>query len=185
MTEFKKYITQFRCKAGEQYTHTSIDEPKGSFKLPDEKMSEFYEVYNRALMQGQFIYMTEKPKDPSPMRLDLDFRFSMQVGDSKQLIRKYTDEHIITILKTYNELLSQYVDSKDPWKAYVMEKPKPVEYRGKIKDGIHVIWPGIVLSHAMQNLLRKHILNVANDMFRGLPVTNTFEDIIDLSLIHI
>lgn len=183
MTEFKKFITQFRCKAGELYTHTSIDEPKGSFKLPDEKMSEFYEVYNRALMQGQLIYLTEKPKDPSPMRLDLDFRFSMQVGDSKQLIRKYTDEHIVTILKTYNELLSQYVESKEPWKAYVMEKPKPVEYRGKIKDGIHIIWSGIVLSHAMQNLLRKHILNVANDMFRGLPVTNTFEDIIDKAII--
>lgn len=183
MTEFKKYITQFRCKPGEQYTHTSIDEPKGSFKIPDDKMSEFYEIYNRALMQGQFIYMTEKPKDPSPMRLDLDFRFSMQVGENKQLVRKYTDQNIETILKTYNELLRDYIQDKTPWKAYIMEKPKPVEHRGKIKDGIHIVWPNIILSHAMQNLLRKHILNQGTEIFRGLQVTNTFEDIIDKAII--
>lgn len=183
MTEFKKYITQFRCKPGEQYTHTSIDEPKGSFKIPDDKMSEFYEIYNRALMQGQLIYMTEKPKDPSPMRLDLDFRFSMQVGENKQLVRKYTDQNIETILKTYNELLRDYIQDKTPWKAYIMEKPKPVEYRGKIKDGIHIVWPTIILSHAMQNLIRKHIINVGTEMFRGLQVTNTFEDIIDKAII--
>lgn len=182
MTEFRKFLSQFRCKSGETYTHTSIDEPKGSFKIPDDQMTPFYEIYNRSLMQGQFIYMTEKPIDPSPMRLDLDFRFSMQGGDTKQLIRRYSDDNIVTILKTYNELLAQYIDITE-WKVYVMEKPKPVEHRGKVKDGIHIVWPNIILTHAMQNLLRKHILNLSNEMFQGLPLTNTFEDIIDKAII--
>jgi len=186
MSEFKKFITQFRCKTGESYTHTSIDDPKGSFKIPEESINEFYNVYNRSMMQGTMLYMTEKPTDPSPMRLDLDFRFSIEKNDDGEIIRKYNESHIITILNTYNSLLEKYIDINKfgrEWKAYVMEKPKPVESRGKCKDGIHIIWPNVILSHSMQHLIRKHILNVANEMFKGLSMSNTFEDIIDKAII--
>ena len=186
MSEFKKFITQFRCKTGESYTHTSIDDPKGSFKIPEESINEFYNVYNRSMMQGTMLYMTEKPTDPSPMRLDLDFRFSIEKDDDGEIIRKYNESHIITILNTYNSLLEKYIDINKfgrEWKAYVMEKLKPVENRGKCKDGIHIIWPNVILSHSMQHLIRKHILNVANEMFKGLSMSNTFEDIIDKAII--
>jgi len=192
MSEFKKFITHFRCKTGEKYTHTSIDEPKGSFKIPDDKLETFYDIYNRSMMQGVMLYMTEKPTDPSPMRLDLDFRFSLQTQNSNEttekpeLIRKYTDEHIVKILKTYNNMLAKYIDTTKfgtEWKAYVMEKPKPTEYRGKMKDGIHIIWPHIIIPHSLQSLIRKHILDGAGEMFKGLDVTNTFEDIIDNAII--
>ena len=180
MTEFRKFITQFRCKQGEAYTHTSIDDPKGSFKIPDDKLKDFYDIYNRSMMQGTLLYMTEKPTDPSPMRLDLDFRFSNDSGT--EIKRKYTDDDIIRILNAYNTLLGEYIETSD-WKVYVMEKPKATEYRGKIKDGIHIVWPTIILSHSMQGFIRKQILNIASEIFKGLLVCNTYEDIIDKAII--
>jgi len=180
MTEFRKFITQFRCKQGEAYTHTSIDDPRGSFKIPDDKLKDFYDIYNRSMMQGTLLYMTEKPTDPSPMRLDLDFRFSNDNGT--EIKRKYTNDDIIRILNAYNTLLSEYIETSD-WKVYVMEKPKATEYRGKIKDGIHIVWPTIILSHSMQGFIRKQILNIASEIFKDLLVCNTYEDIIDKAII--
>jgi hypothetical protein len=79
------------------------------------------------------------------MRIDLDFRFSMvdpKPTDST-LPRMYNKFHVQKILLAYNNILYSYLDiaKDDILTAYVMEKPFPVEYRGKIKDGIHVIWP--------------------------------------------
>lgn len=196
MDEFRKFITQFRCKPGEAYTHTSIDDPKGSFKIPDEKAASFYEIYNRAMVQGCNLYMTEKPTDPSPMRIDLDFRFQAERAENGSIMRKYTTQHVHTIVQTYNALLAKFIDTSargadavagaadaPHWSAYVMEKTKPVEHRGKNKDGIHIVWPDIIVSHAMQHLVRNQILEHAQVMFQGLSVCNPYEDIIDKAII--
>jgi hypothetical protein len=192
MEEFKKQLRLYKCDKGNAYTHTSIDNPKISLYVPDDKNQEFKTLYQNAIVQNFHLHLTEKPTDPSPMRIDLDFRFSMidpKPAKDVPLPRIYTTAHVQKILLEYFKILWKYLDIPAGPEgdyirtAYVMEKPYPVEQRGKIKDGIHVIWPHIVIPHSLQHLIRKQILVIANDMFQGLSFTNTFDDIIDQAII--
>lgn len=182
MDTFKRYINQFRCEKGQPYTHTSIANPQISIHVPEEKAAEFNAVYTKAMVMGASLHMTEKPTDPSPMRADLDYRFILP--ESKEVVRRYTSEDVQRILRFYFETLSAYIDAPaDAWTAYVMEKPEPTEYRGKVKDGIHIVWPDIVVSHTFQHLVRKKMLDCAQEMFAGMTLCNTYEDIIDQAII--
>jgi P4 family phage/plasmid primase-like protien len=199
MDEYRKFILQFRCKPGEVYSHTSIDEPKGSFKINSASdIDKFYEIYNSAMIQGVHLHMTEKPIEPSPLRVDLDFRFPIEHReDTNIFVRKYTKEDIDKIVNYYYKAILPFIDVKASREilknnsikeesllfAYVMEKSKPVEYRGKLKDGIHIVFPYIVLSHTMQNLIRNKIIENGNDIFSGIPVINPHDDIIDKAII--
>ena len=192
MENFKKQLRLFRCEKGSAYTHTSIDNPKISLCIPDDKIEEFKLLYKNAIVQKIPLHLTEKPTDPSPMRIDLDFRFSMidpKPAKESPLPRMYTATHVQKILLEYFKILFKYLEiplgpeGDHIRTAYVMEKPYPLEERGKIKDGIHVIWPHIVISHAFQHLIRKQILVIANEVFQGLSFTNTFDDIIDQAII--
>jgi P4 family phage/plasmid primase-like protien len=182
MDEFKRYLYQFRCEKGQSYTHTSIDKPKVSLHVPKEKAVEFNAAYTKAMVMGCALHLTEKPTDPSPMRADLDYRFMMP--ENKELKRQYTKDDICRILQHYYEVLSNYLEGpSEAWTAYVMEKPAPTEYRGKIKDGIHIVWPELVVSHTFQHLVRKKVLDTAQAMFSGMTLCNTYEDIIDQAII--
>lgn len=214
--DFHKYLTQFRIKKGQQYTHTSISKiggPSGlSLNIPNDRLDEFFENYNRALMRGSPLHLTEKPVNPSLMRIDLDFRFmpvkngdehsgedsnsSMDEfspvnrsanddhGEAKVVPRMYKDEHVERILMAYFEVLAEFLNVGDSaFVAYVLEKPGPVLKAGKIKDGIHVIWPDLVVSNNFQHLVRKRILDQADIIFEGLKVCNTYDDIVDQAII--
>lgn len=218
--EFIRYLNQFRIKKGQQYTHTSISKiggPSGlSLNIPNERLDEFFENYTRALMRGTHLHLTEKPINPSLMRIDLDFRFTLQkteesssedgmssvdesspvnrngaiVGDdgldvpSKVVPRMYKEEHIERILLAYFELLAEFLNvPDDALVAHVMEKPKPVIKANKIKDGIHVIWPDLVVSNNFQHLVRSRILDQASNIFEGLKLANTYDDIVDQAII--
>ena len=187
MEEFRKFLNQFRCEKGSgvQYTHTSIGNPRASYAVPPNRMDDFYEAYNRAMVKGVSLHFTEKPSDPSPMRADLDFRFPMKSPKPEKLERIYTIEHMKSIVAAYGALIAQYIDPAhhDKIIAYVMEKSVPTEYRGKLKDGLHIVWPGIVLPHTLHHLIRKHMLNDAAATFNGLSVCNTYEEIIDNAII--
>ena len=190
MDDYRKFMNRFRCEKGQAYTHTSIGSPKYSLHVPPENMAEFYEVYTRAMVKGTRLHLTEKPGDPSPMRIDLDFRFPMpppRDDPNEPLPRVYTQAHVERILKAYYNIFVAFVDvgdnAKDILKGYVMEKPHASEYRGKLKDGIHVVWPNLVVTHAFQHMIRNHILEHAAALFAGMNLCNPFEDIIDQAII--
>ena len=187
MENFKLYFSTFKCDKKTQYTHTSIGKPSCSLHVPDEKLEEFYQDYHRAMVQGVPLHLTEKPNDPSPMRIDLDYRFNLDTTNGAtnlNIKRIYNDSDTDRIMLTYFKLLASFIDApEEAWIAYVMEKPNPVEYRGKIKDGIHVVWPHLVVSHSFQHLVRKYILDDSQTLFGEMSLTNPAEDVIDQAII--
>lgn len=237
--DFQKYLQQFKIKKGQPYTHTSISKiggPSGlSLNIPNEQQDEFFENYTRVIMRGSPLHLTEKPINPSLMRIDLDFRFmppkdredsgsssleasphsgagpssrakkvrvplkvadrmgaeeeeaaaAAAAADNGAIPRMYRVENVEKILMTYFEILAEFLNVPDEaLVAYVMEKPEPVIKAGKVKDGIHVIWPDIVVSNNFQHLVRSRVLAQASAMLEGLKVCNTYEDIIDEAIIE-
>lgn len=192
MENFKLYFNTFKCDKKTPYTHTSIGKPSCSLSVPDEKLEEFYLNYHRAMVHGIPLHLTEKPNDPSPMRIDLDYRFNLDTSNGNtsnssnvnKLKRMYSDKDTDRIITTYFKLLSTFIDApEEAWIAYVMEKTNPVECRGKIKDGIHVIFPHLVVAHSFQHLVRKYILDDSVTLFENMHLTNPAEDIIDQAII--
>ena len=182
MEELKKFLTPFRCDKTTAFTHTSIANPAGSYAIPVEQQAKFTEIYTRAMVSGAMLCFTEKPTPLSPMRTDLDFRFAMPSGAAIQ--RMYVKEDIDRIVKCYFQILTKYLDvPPEHLNAVVMEKPEPVEYRTKMKDGLHIVWPNLIVDTSFQHWIRHQILENATTVFAGLPMTNTPDDVVDRAII--
>lgn len=161
------------------FTHTSIKYPAGSYNIPQEEMETVYQLLEKDLATGAKVHLTEKPTNPSVLKVDLDFRFDLEESS-----RKYTTNHIQEIVKAYNQTILEYVDI-DPKEvnAYVFERTKPYPFKGNYKDGIHIMYPDVMIDTALQMVIRDRILEKCHDIFGDLPLKNTYADVVDLAVI--
>ena len=176
--DFFKFAGRYRSATGERVTHTSIDKPKGRFNVPDEKLDEFFEMYCKALSIGESLHFTEKHGALTPVKVDIDFRFVPPIK------RHYTQETIERVVKAYTACIREYLVMDDDCPAFVMEKCEPKDVKGKIKDGMHIIFPSAVTKPGFQFFLRDKMLKKAAEMFNGLPLTNAYNDVIDHAVIN-
>ncbi len=190
--DLNSFINKHKVEKGKPFTNTSLGNPKVSIFIPDEEYETFMNLYGIAMTKGMSLHYTEKPIDPSPLRVDLDFRFSMDENSYvnnngvKKLQRVYKAEHVQNILQHYFTIINQYIEVQDGHNvAYVMEKQSPVEYRNKIKDGIHIVFPHIIVTNKVQHFIRKKILDVAQEVFMRLPICNEYDSIIDKAIIDV
>jgi hypothetical protein len=166
--KFKNFIMKHKVDKGKQYTNTSIGNPKISLYIANDEYEEFLNIYSLALASGTVLHYTEKPLEPSPLRVDLDFRFTMPMNDNGEtyIKRMYSDKNVYDIIDNYFKILNTYLNidtSKNT--AYIMEKPYPTEFRNKIKDGLHIIFPHIIIDNNTQHFIRKKILDIASEIF--------------------
>lgn len=181
----KKFLNKYQTKKGNEYTHTSIGNPKISLFVSEDDYESFMEQYCTMLVNGNVLHLTEKPKNPSCFRVDMDFRFAINTPTPSPLPRIYTSFDVERIVKRYQELFKEYLIVEDKQLiAYVMEKPTPIECKGKIKDGIHIIFPEVIANYNFQHFIRHRILQEAPKLFEGLPLTNSYENIIDEAIIE-
>ena len=183
--DFFKFAGRYRSATGERVTHTSIDKPKGRYNIPDDKLSDFFEQYKKAFIIGEPLHFTEKHGGLTPVKVDIDFRFILppQLKD-KPFERLYTETHIQNIVAAYTTIICDYMEIEpEKVKGYVMEKSQPVEYKGKLKDGLHIIFPSVVTKPGFQFFMRDKILKLTAEIFNGLPLTNAYSDVIDHAVI--
>lgn len=182
-TFLKKYKYNKDDENSVGITHTRIGDKKkiygGSYSIPRDQLKRFYELYHQAVFEGGVIeYLTEKQNpEKGPILVDFDFRYKNTVKK-----RKHTQNHIIDIIDLYLSKLKTIVefDSSKTFPVYVLEKPDVniVETENITKDGIHMII-GIDLSHKLQMLLRKLVLEEISDVWGDLPIINTWESVLD------
>ena len=185
--KFKTFIFKHKVEKGKPYTNTSIGNPKLSLYIDNTEYEEFLNIYSLAITSGTILHYTEKPVEPSPLRVDLDFRFSMLINENGEtyLQRIYTDKHINKIMSYYFKIINTYLDVDVSSNiGYVMEKPYPTEFRNKIKDGLHIIFPHIIIDNNTQHFIRKKILDIASEIFTELYLCNEYEDVIDKAIIN-
>ena len=184
--DLRSFLEKFKSEKGKPFSNTSMGVPKVSVNIPADCYDTFLNLYELAITNGVELHLTEKPLDPSPIRIDLDFRFSPDItceGISK-IRRKYEDSNILTIVDCYFKIINTYLDvSNEENIAYIMEKPKPSEFRGKIKDGIHIVFPHIIVNNNIQHFIRTKILEKGIEIFNIPDICSLYEDIVDKAII--
>jgi len=184
--ELNLFINKYSVQKGKIYTNTSIGHPKKSLCIPDNEYDEFLRIYGIAITNGIHLHFTEKPLNPSPLRVDLDFRFSLINTEDNEIKRIYTNDNLDRIMFYYNKIITQYLDINENYNlGYLMEKSDPSLQRNKIKDGIHIVYPYIILSNNEQHFIRKKILDLASEIFSGLSICNSYEDVVDKAIIDV
>jgi P4 family phage/plasmid primase-like protien len=178
--EFCNYLQRYKVEKMSVFTHTSIVKPSGAFYIPTDEMDVFFTMYNRALLAGEDLYMTEKHRDIAPFLIDLDFRF--EKTDNMQ--RRYTLEHVKQIIMIYISCIKEYIDIANTITIYLLEKPYLTTDKGMIKDGIHIIIPELVTKPSVQYLVRKDVIPQLKPLFESLECINDVEDIVDEAVIE-
>jgi P4 family phage/plasmid primase-like protien len=187
-----RFLLQRRVEKGSEFTHTSIGRPAASYYIPAEESPQFLDLYSRAVFEGHDLHLTERHRETGPVVIDVDLRFHEDdlVGTSAPR-RVYTPAHVELLVQVYMEMLGRLVelgDSHTSQLVYVLEKPAPVHVdgRAKVKDGVHIVIPGVVTRPAVQFVARRDVLRDPRivSMLEGLGITNSLTDVIDEAVIQ-
>ena len=169
-------------------TNTRIGDAKqnihgGSYHIPDADYPTFLDLYAKEVIAGKKKeYLTEMQRDKDgPILVDIDFRYDYDV-DEKQ----HSPDDIIELIGEYlGEIKTIYqIDETTRFQIYVFEKPTVNRIDDKTKnkkitkDGIHMII-GVQADHITQLILRERIMDKAAEIWKNLPLKNTWEDVFD------
>lgn len=177
-----EYLKNHITKTDIPYTHTRIGSKEldirgGSYYISENDLSNFWNIYYKHVFEtGKKEYLTERQLvDNGPVLIDIDERYDISIKE-----RQHTKDHIIDLIMLY---VSKFKDIYDINKSikipvWVMEKHKVNITDEKTKDGIHIII-GLKMHKALQLILRDKVINDIPDMWDDLPLTNSWEELID------
>jgi P4 family phage/plasmid primase-like protien len=160
-------------------SHTSMD--KGKYFIPDDEMTEFYELYLEAINDGCHLYLTEKPCEVGPLRVDLDFIYEQRT--EKHL---HTRDQVIGFVKAYMDSMKEFLTLPEKTQIYVMEKRKPTfdEKKQRCKSGIHVVVPTVCTHKYIEQNVRRSLLKRMDDFFPGLPLKDSWDKVYDEQVLN-
>lgn len=169
-------------------TNTRIGDPKlgiygGSYHIPDNEYETFLSFYaEEAFVKKKKEYLTEMQLDKNgPILADLDFRYDFEI-DEKQHNRDEVTELVGEYLEELKKIYQLEEGVEIP--IYVFEKPTVNRIDDKTKnkkltkDGIHMII-GLQTDHVIQLMIREKIMEKAAELWKDLPLTNSWEDVFD------
>ena len=173
------FLSKHFTKENHNYTkikNASYNVTGGTYGVPLDKLDDFYNIYKKhVFIQKKEAYLTEKQLELGPILLDLDFRYDPEVIE-----RQHTEEQINVLLEKMIDIVSMIRTPKDcEAKCFVFEKPNVNTSSDTVtKDGIHIVI-NIQLDFIEKIILRNKLLSIIGDIFEGLPIINTWSDVID------
>lgn len=159
----------------------------GKYKI-EKNYESFLELIGQDVINQVPIHYLEKPHQKyNQVKIDIDLRFKLSQEELKNgtVERKYDSEFIDSLVTIIVSNLMEIIESKT-FTTYVQEKKKPkLTKDNKIKDGIHIIIPGIVMHNTKLHLLRKMIIedDRTTEALNKIENTNSVSDVIDSSII--
>jgi P4 family phage/plasmid primase-like protien len=169
-------------------TNTRIGDPKqnihgGSYHIDDSEYETFLKLYAEdVIVKKKKEYMTEMQlENVGPILVDLDFRYDYEI-DEKQ----HNYEEIVELIGGYLDVFKSIfqLDDSVQFPIFVFEKPTVNRIDDKTKnkkltkDGIHMII-GLQSDHIVQLMLREQVIEKAAEIWKNLPLKNSWEDVFD------
>lgn len=176
MNILKKFLNEHKTE-GNDYTHTSMK--GGKWRIPEERMEEFYSKYSKALVSGAELYMTERHKEYCPIVIDLDIEYDEGITE-----RQITDTIVDELEKKITCVIKRYIKGGD-YTCYILQRPNIRETsRGTYKDGIHIMYPYIVTKPEMQHVLRKNSMSQLEPIMGKIHNKTPIKSVYDESVIE-
>lgn len=181
-SKLPELLRAFKADRGAGHTHTRIPNPTsgkpgGIFRIDSDQEQAFHTAYvNQVFDKRTPEHLTEKQHlDWGPLLIDVDLRFAPGTAS-----RQHTDDHVTDLVVLYLDKIRELTDIEDgsTFDAYVMQKTKPNVLADKTKDGIHIIIAAS-LERGTQLAARAAVLDALPEVWDGLPITNTWEDVLD------
>lgn len=175
------FLNKCKVSKGEDFTHTSMGAPFGSFNITKKKRKTFMKLYVNAINEGAELHLTEAHRNQGPIVIDIDWKYKASNGD-----RIYTDDDIRKVIEVYNNHIRNYVAiDDDNLEAFVLEKPIPTVKGDECKDGIHIEYPYICCTFQLQHVIRADVIKEfeENDYFGHLNLENQIQDVFDQAVI--
>ena len=162
-------------KADRVWTHTSL--AGGKYFIPQDDLNRFYDLYVDSILDQEKQYLTEKPTDIGPLRIDFDFIYPGSEVTSHQ----HTRDQVCSFAKAYMGEISNYLQVPDKVKLYIMEKRKPTldSKKNRMKSGIHIVVPDVCTHKFVEQRVRRNLIPTMDEHFKGLPLTETWEKVYD------
>lgn len=189
----RSFLENCRVDKGNPFTHTtkSTGELKkggwsaSSYYIKTKLQSTFMKKYCDAVKRGELLTITEKPSHFAPLRVDLDFKSSLDKGGR----RRYTPELVKRLVRMYQEEITEIIDPEYFDEKYlycvVLEKPTPRVEEGKLKDGFHLHFPHFVCKGWIQDVyLRDRVINrmMKEKLWNGIDIETEVTSIIDTNM---
>ena len=178
--QLNAFLKKYSVDKGSPYTHTRIPDKSlnifgGKYFIPKEKCNEFYKIYTESVItQNNMEFLTEKQNDIGPVMIDLDFRYDVSVET-----RQHKQSEILDIIELYITKIKEIINVGDvDIPVYVFEKDEVNCLDTVTKDGIHIVF-GISSDVKTKYLIRRSVLDGISDILEDLPLTNSYEDVID------
>lgn len=192
------YIDKYRAGKTDnikntKMTHTSMGSFLGSFNIPDDKLKEFFKLYQRVIKNGNIPGILETHLEQGPLIIDLDFKYTLNADTLNTRI--YSNQDIENIIKIFNQIIFTYLSvNPDDIEIYILEKPKakkinkehPTKNKISYKDGIHVIYPYVCANNKVQLYFRELLVSKIKEdkLLEYLNLDNSIDDIFDKAVIE-
>nr|QBK85632.1 MAG: D5-like helicase-primase [Marseillevirus LCMAC101] len=186
-TQLKAFLEDCRVNKEDIFTHTikkcdAGDWDPGRYYISEDYLDEFWTLYCNCARHYVPLSILEKPGPYTPLRVDFDFKAPIDVG----IKRQYTQQTLKTIVKIYQNEIKSIIPPKSFENRYlwciVLEKPKPREEEGKIKDGFHLHFPHFICGSWVQDYyLRDRVVNkmLEKKVWKHCIFNTKVENIID------
>lgn len=181
----QQFLQQFVLtkKSTQKSNITSID--GGKWFIPKDKLNEFYDIVST--QEKIDIPLVEKINDIHPLVYDFDLKYNDVLTG-----RSYTEDAIESLIEHLWKEMKEFIDLSDyKSKGTVLvlekEKPYPCNKGGfKSKDGIHLIFPDIILDKKaykkiVSSIVEKDQIKKIFDEGSEISPDNTTNGILDSS----
>lgn len=179
--ESKRRLQQFldNHRGDGVISHTSMD--KGKYFIPEDEMGEFYDLYVEAIKDDARLYLTEKPREIGPLRIDFDFIYEQKT--EKHL---HTQEQVLTFAKAYMDSMKEFLNLPAITNVYVMEKRRPTfdSKKQRFKSGIHIVVPDVCTHKYVEQNVRRALLKRMDEFFPGLPLKDSWDKVYDEQVLN-
>jgi len=182
---FAAHLLSLYVKPEEKCTHTRLKDVElgikgGAYFIPDSELPDFYKkYYQHVFVEGKQEFLTEiQHQDAGPILVDFDFKYNISIEE-----RPHTKDNVADMVSLYMNTLKKIleIDASVEIPVFIFEKTTVNCKPDLTKDGIHMII-GIHMERKQQMYLRSLILLELPECWSELPLTNSWEDVIDNSI---
>jgi P4 family phage/plasmid primase-like protien len=168
-------------KTSKNYTHLSLA-PNGKYYIPEYQLDTLYALI-AAEKTPPHILEGREGLTGGPLLIDLDFEYP---DEPRFHERQYTSDQVSAFVDMIHTAVKYFFGTVDV-EYIVSEKPAVTIEAGKrVKDGIHVLGKGLILSYSDQHKLRLYALqkHFLQNSFCMDYVRNKPEDVYDKSVVE-